>query len=84
MILILLFLLQDIRELWPGFHVRRGQRSLDVEHLDRNAERVLLRHPQEEEDRDLLGPRGLRLGPQPAERYHVILPKLQQKPNPIF
>ena len=69
----LLFFAQDLRELWPGFHVRHCQRSCDVEHLDRDAEWVLLCHSQAEEDCYLLRPRGLRLRPESAERCHVIV-----------
>merc|ERR1712130_607110 len=75
-------ILQDLRELWPWFHVRHCQRSLDVEHLDRNAERVLLCHSQAEEDCYLLRPRGLRLRPESAECYHVIVFQLPDRQKP--
>ena len=53
-----------------------------MEHLDRDAERVLLCDPETEEDGHLLRPRGLRLGTQSAERYHVIGQNArQQKPS---
>merc|ERR1712210_297730 len=77
-----LFFLQDLRELRPGFHVRRCQRSRDVEHLDRNAERVLLCHSEAEEDCYLLRPWGLRLRPESAERYHVSVFQLPDRQKP--